>query len=151
MGVTDNITIVVIEVAEGEDAALQKILSSWAGRLKYDVLEFASLEALYAQSPQCMSFPDLTIRVNEQAVYRNGKPIHLGHYEFFTLCYLARRPGWVFSREQIYEAVWREPGEIRRAIVTNTISQIRHKIWPENPMGGYIQTVHNSGYKFEIS
>lgn len=97
-----------------------------------------------------LSFPGLSIRPKEQAVLRDGQPITLSHYEFFTLLYLAEHPGWVFSKQQIYEAVWKDPGESCGAAVTSVISQLRRKLWPEDTKGGYIRTVHNSGYKFEI-
>ncbi len=74
----------------------------------------------------------------------------LSHYEFFTLCFLAEHPGWIFTKEQIYEAVWSEPGDLCGAAVASVISQLRHNLWPENPLGGYIKTVHNSGYKCEF-
>ena len=41
-------------------------------------------------------------------VYRNGKEMQLNRHEFDTLVYLARHPGWVRSKEQIYDAVWTE-------------------------------------------
>jgi DNA-binding response OmpR family regulator len=102
------------------------------------------------QNSPTLSFPGLEIRLNEQIVFCDGVIIPLGHYEFFTLWYLARHPGWVFTREQIYEAVWREPGETGETVVTNVICQLRHKLWPENPKGGYIRTVRHSGYKFYV-
>lgn len=94
-------------------------------------------------------FPNLEICPKEHAVYRDGVPIALSHYEFFTLLYLAKHPRWIFTRNQIYEAVWKDPGEECGAAVSSVISQLRRKLWPENPKGGYIKTVHNSGYKFE--
>lgn len=97
-----------------------------------------------------LSFPGLSIRLKEQTVLRDGQSITLSHYEFFTLLYLAKHPGWVFSKRQIYEAVWKDPGESCSAAVTSVISQLRKKLWPEDTKGGYIRTVHNSGYKFEI-
>lgn len=53
-------------------------------------------------------YHDMEIHIREQIVYHNNVPIPLTHYEFQTLAYLAQHPGWVFSKEQIYEAVWKE-------------------------------------------
>jgi len=75
--------------------------------------------------------------------------VPLSHYEFFTLCFLAEHPGWVFTKEQIYKAVWNEPGDACGVAVASIICQVRRKLWSENPTGGYIRTVVNSGYKFE--
>jgi DNA-binding response OmpR family regulator len=149
--VTERITIIVIELTEQDDTTLQDVLKVLTGGVAYSVLKTPLSDISPNDPPQCLVFPDLEIRINEQMVYRNGKQILLSHYEFFTLSYLALHPGWVFTREQIYETIWHEPGEDGRAIVTNTISQLRHKLWPENPKGGYIRTVRNSGYKFDPS
>ena len=55
-------------------------------------------------------------------------------------------PGWIFTQEQIYEAVWHEFPEDCGAAVVNIISQLRRKMGPGNP----IRTVPHSGYKFEL-
>ena len=78
-------------------------------------------------------------------VVRDGKEVSLSRLEFATLFFLANHPGGVFSRAQIYEAVWKEPGEYCGAAVTNVISQIRRKIG-----SNYITTVIGSGYRFEM-
>lgn len=44
------------------------------------------------------------------------------YHEFFTLAYLAQRPGWIFSKEQIYEEVWKESVTNCGASVTNVVS-----------------------------
>ena len=54
---------------------------------------------------------DLKILLTEKLVYRNGKEILLNRHEFDTLVYLAKHPGWIRSKEQIYEAVWTEEVE----------------------------------------
>lgn len=95
-------------------------------------------------STDIIEFPGLVIRTKEQMVYRSCKVIPMTHYEFFTLLYLAQHPGWVFSKEQIHEAVWKECGDGGAAVV-NVISQIRRKIGDK-----YIKTVIGSGYKFEV-
>ena len=95
------------------------------------------------QSPSVLTFPSLKIHIHEQTVYHNDTLIPLTHREFFTLTYLASHPFWVFSKEQIYEAVWKEHGTKCGSAVTNVVSQIRRKIGD-----GYIETVVGSGYRF---
>lgn len=96
------------------------------------------------KSTKVLIFPELEIYLQEQAVYHNNTLIPMSHHEFFTLLYLAQHPNWVFSKEQIYEAVWKENPEHCGTAVTNVISQIRRKIGNK-----YIKTVVGSGYKFE--
>ena len=88
----------------------------------------------------------LELHLRKQTVKWQGQPLHLTHLEFFTLAYLARHPGWIFTQEQIYEAVWHEFPEDCGAAVVNIISQLRRKMGPGNP----IRTVPHSGYKFEL-
>ena len=98
-----------------------------------------------------LSFPDLEIRLKEQTVSCNGQLVTLTHHEFAVLAYLARHPDWVFSASQIYEAVWDRDGEHRGTAVASVIDQIRRKLTPDTPKGGYIRTVLGSGYKFNSS
>lgn len=102
-------------------------------------------------SDDTLPFPELEIRLKEQAVFCRGQLVTLTHHEFAVLAYLARHPGWVFSARQIYEAVWAADGEHCGTAVASIISQIRRKLTPDTPKGGYIRTVLGSGYKFNSS
>lgn len=91
---------------------------------------------------------DLHISLSEKKVYRNGKEILLNRHEFDILVYLASHPGWVRSKEQIYEAVWTEEVADYENSVMWCISQLRKKLG-NNPKGSpYIKTVWGVGYKF---
>ena len=78
---------------------------------------------------------------------RKMGPLYLTHLEFFTLAYLAQHPGWLFTQEQIYEAVWHEFPKGCGANVVNIISQFCRKMEPGNP----IRTAPYSSYKFELT
>ena len=82
-------------------------------------------------------------------VYRNGQEIPLNRHEFDTLVYLSRHPGWVRSKEQIYEAVWTEEVADYENAVMWCISQLRKKLEPDPDRLQYIHTVKGMGYKFE--
>lgn len=97
-----------------------------------------------------MTFPGLTISLNEQLVYRDNKPLILTSKEFCTLVFLAQHPKWVHTAEEIYEAVWREHGEQCSNAVSKIIGRLRRKLTPDTPYGGYIHTISGQGYKFEI-
>ena len=89
--------------------------------------------------------------IANEPVSCSGQLVTLTHHEFAVLAYLARHPGWVFSASQIYEAVWNVDGEHCGTAVASVISQIRRKLTPNMPKGGYIRTVLGSGYKFNSS
>ena len=68
-------------------------------------------------------------------------------YEFQPLDYLARQPGRVFTKEQIYQAVWNEEPLDADNAVYCAISSIRKKL-RKLTTKEYIQTVWGVGYKF---
>ena len=141
-----SMRILILEAGDTDESILQEIITLLSQRTDIQLSEL-SQEAEYNQ--KVLSFPGLEIHIMEQSVYRKGELIPMSYYEFSTLCYLARHPGWVFTKQQIYEAVWREPEGDCNTAITNVISQIRKKLDPYAPKNGYIKTIVNSGYKFE--
>ena len=77
-----------------------------------------------------------------------GESIELTNYEFGILYLLARHPGQVFSKEQIYNQVWKEPYYRAEDNVMSLIRRIRKKIEPNPSKPIYILTVWGIGYKF---
>ena len=69
-------------------------------------------------------------------------------YTHLILHLLARNPGRVFSKEQIYDIVWKESYSGDYNIIMSHIRNIREKIEdnPSKPI--YIQTVWGAGYRF---
>lgn len=95
-----------------------------------------------------LCFYDLTIKAIKHEVYIKDKLIHLNHLEFDVLYYLAIHHGQVLSKEQIYEAVWKQDYENSSQSVINIIYQLRKKIEPDPISPMYIKTVIGVGYKF---
>ena len=81
-------------------------------------------------------------------VVREDNEIELTYTEFEILLLLAQNIGRVFSKEQIYNRVWKEPYIGDHNIVMSHIRNIREKIEdnPSKPI--YIQTVWGVGYRF---
>ena len=84
-----------ILMIEAEDAILQEVVDFLSGKKQCRIVDLP----LVIDSSNVLTFPNLEIRINEQAVYHNGIPVPLTHYEFFTLLYLALHPFWVLSKE----------------------------------------------------
>lgn len=134
----------ILSVADHEEHILNKIIEAIANEPEFVPIALPPSNA-------SLSFPDLEIRLKEQTVSCRGQLVTLTHHEFAVLAYLARHPGWVFSASQIYEAVWNVDSEHCGTAVASIISQIRRKLTPDTPKGGYIRTVLGSGYKFNSS
>lgn len=93
-------------------------------------------------------FHGLYIDVHKRIVVREDNEIELTYTEFEILLLLAQNIGRVFSKEQIYHRVWKEPYYGDYNIVMSHIRNIREKIEdnPSKPI--YIQTVWGVGYRF---
>ena len=136
--------LLILSVPDHEEHIINKIMEIIA-----DEPELIHLAPSLPQS--ALSFPDLEIRLKEQTVSCSGQLVTLTYHEFAVLAYLARHPGWVFSAYQIYEAIWCKDGENCGTAVASVIGQIRRKLTPDTPKGGYIRTILGSGYKFSSS
>jgi DNA-binding response OmpR family regulator len=95
-----------------------------------------------------LHFEGLCIDKYKRNVVREENEIELTYTEFEILLLLANNPGRVFSKEQIYDTVWKEPYFGDYNIVMSHIRNIREKIEdnPSKPI--YIQTVWGVGYRF---
>ena len=79
---------------------------------------------------------------------KGNKEIEFTFTEFEILLLLAHNAGMVFSKEKIYNIVWKEPYFGDYNIVMSHIRNLRGKIEdnPSKPI--YIQTVWGVGYRF---
>ena len=68
--------------------------------------------------------------------------------EFDLLAYLAARPGRVFSRDQLMEAVWDTPFFTDTSTVTVHIRRLRGKLGDDPAEPRFIETVWGVGYRF---
>ena len=87
-----------------------------------------------------LNFKGLMIDEVQRVIIRENQEIELTYTEFEILKLFAKHPGIVFSKEQIYDIVWKEPYVGDYNIVMSHIRNIREKIEddPQNPV--YIQT-----------
>ena len=142
-----NMRILILEAAESDETILEDVFVLLSDRMSIQVVDLShDTKKCNSPEPQVLTFSDLEIHVREQAVYKAGVLIPMSHYEFFTLCYLAKHPGWVFSKQQIYEAVWQERYAVEDKTITVHISNIRAKLRPSGT-DSYIQTVWGIGFK----
>ena len=84
--------------------------------------------------------------LEEMTLTAAGQPVNLTAHEFKIVELLAGRPKRVFTKQQIYEAVWQEEYAVEDKTITVHISNIRAKLRPSGT-DGYIQTVWGIGFK----
>jgi len=78
----------------------------------------------------------------------DGESIDLTAGEFHILSFLARRPGWVFTRSQIIDAVKGSDYPVTDRSVDVQVVGLRKKL---KNAGRYIETVRGIGYRFKES
>ena len=132
--------LLILSITDGEEQLLDNLKDFLAEEPGIEIVEPPAAKHI-------LTFPGLELHLRKQTVKWWGRSLHLTHLEFFTLAYLARHPGWIFTQEQIYEAVWHEFPKGCGANVVNIISQFCRKMEPGNP----IRTAPYSSYKFELT
>ena len=132
--------IIVIRVSDSDGSIFNMIM---------DILGKNDVRVVDAV-PSMLSFGDIEIYLSSRCVLKAGKEVHLNYGEFSILCCMARSPGQVFSREQLYNAAWSENFEMGTNTVDNTIWRLRNKLEPDPKHPIYIKTVYRIGYKLDI-
>jgi two-component system phosphate regulon response regulator PhoB len=98
------------------------------------------------QEREVLSFPELEIHSGRHQVLVEDKSVDLTATEFNILKYLANRPGWVFTRLQIVEAIRGEDFAVTPRAIDFQIVGLRKKL---GPAAGRIETVRGVGYRFK--
>ena len=88
---------------------------------------------------------DLLINAEEYTVFKDDKEISLPRKEFELLYLLASKPGKVFKRIKIMEAVWGSDVIVGDRTIDVHIRKLREKIGND-----FLKTVKGVGYKFVI-
>lgn len=90
---------------------------------------------------------DIEIDVPQHIVTRDGEDLGLTPMEFDLLLEMARKPGQVFSREELLENVWGYSNSPDTRLVNVHVQRLRAKVEkdPENPR--LVLTVRGVGYK----
>ena len=99
-------------------------------------------------APDTLNYPGLEINLEHRRVFKNGQEVYMSRYEYGVVSLMARHPGKLFTKEQIFEAVWHKDSESYLRAVTSTIGRIRQKIEDDKDHPRYIKTVSNIGYQF---
>lgn len=89
---------------------------------------------------------DFTINASRHEVLVKDKPAALTATEFRILYFLARRSGWVFSRDQIIKAVKGDDYPVTDRSVDVQIAGLRKKL---GNAGNSIETVRGVGYRLK--
>ena len=95
---------------------------------------------------EAITIRELTIHLGRHEVLVDGESVSLSSTEFRVLYFLASKPGWVFSRQQILDGVHGDNYAITDRAVDVQVVGLRRKL---GSAGRYIETVRGVGYRFK--
>lgn len=99
-----------------------------------------------APAETSLRYREWVLNLEEMTLTAAGQPVSLTAHEFKIVELLAGRPKRVFTKQQIYEAIWREEYAVEDKTIAVHISNIRAKLRPSGT-DSYIQTVWGIGFK----
>lgn len=131
----------LIEFDDSEHEILNNVL---------DLLEVENMrqEPVRNAYQQVLSYKGIEIDCQYQRVVLENEEVKLTYSEFEILYLLAKTPGRVFTKGQIYSNVWGEPCIGDCSVIMSHIQNIRKKIEKKPGKPHYIQTVWGVGYRF---
>jgi len=113
------------------------------------LLERAAATAATVPQAHELRFDDLTIDVDGQQVYRDGRLVKLRPREYELLMALVRRAGQVISRDELLREVWEYPVNVATRTVDAHIVELRRQIERDPADPRHIITVPKAGYRFD--
>ena len=127
--------LLLLSLEEDEEVVLNAVMSALGSfENKTQLKEEIACEKL--------AFAGMEIYASKRLVYRGEKEVNITFTEFEILHLLARNPGRVFSKEQIYDIVWKESYSGDYNIIMSHIRNIREKIEdnPSKPIYIHVET-----------
>ena len=156
---TSNVPILMI-TARGED--FERIMGLEIGADDYIVKPFSPGEVMARikavmrriiredNQPQCLTYDNLTINLDDYTVSINGENILLTKKEIDLLWTLANHPQKAYTREELLNLLWGFDyfGDTRT--VDSHIKRLRGKLGKQIHPNWAIKTIWGVGYKFEV-
>ncbi|MBR3149167.1 MAG: response regulator transcription factor [Eubacterium sp.] len=90
----------------------------------------------------------LTVDIDARRVYVNGQEIVFTNKEFDLIACLAENPDRIFSKDELFEKIWKYDSMGETSTVTVHVNRIRDKISAIDSDFEYINTVWGRGYRF---
>lgn len=91
---------------------------------------------------------DIRLDLHSYEVFIGGRPVEMSPKEIKLLRFFMERPGRVFNRDQLLDAVWGDETFVEPRTVDVHISRLRSAIERDSDHPAHIITVRGLGYKF---
>jgi DNA-binding response OmpR family regulator len=112
------------------------------------LLRRASAPRYESRDEEALELDGLRIDPARRTVEVAGRPVQLTYVEFELLRTLAQRPGRVFSRQALLEALWGASDYREPRTIDVHVRHLREKLESDPREPRYILTVRGVGYRF---
>lgn len=102
-----------------------------------------------ATNPAAAATTGLLLDAEGYRAVLDGHDLELTAVEFNLLAYLAARPGRIYSRSQLMDAIYPDQRVVTDRTIDSHIKKLRKKIAGVSPDNELIRSVYGVGYKFE--
>lgn len=149
---------VIVATANGDDASIVKLLNGGAD--DYIVKPFspehfaARVEALLRRlghreraDDEVLTVGELRLDLARRTATMGGRVLDLTRLQFDLLTHLAKHAGRVVSRQDLYEAVWRQPYLGATQTIDVQVSWIRSKLGETASEPRYLHTIRGIGFR----
>ncbi|WCN36320.1 response regulator transcription factor [Aneurinibacillus uraniidurans] len=162
--VTREKSLVPILIMSAKDGDVDKALGLGFGADDYIAKPFSMIEllarvkaiirraTLYSRTdqkeePGILQINELTIDLYNFSVHKNGEELRLTSKEFHILRLFVTNPNRVFTRAQIYSAIWNDDYFGDENVINVHMRRLREKIEDDPSEPHYIKTLWGIGYK----
>ncbi|NLY97169.1 MAG: response regulator transcription factor [Clostridiaceae bacterium] len=104
-----------------------------------------------SKSDALITYGNLSVDKEKCCAYKDGNLLELGAKEYKLLLYFMEHPERVFTKRQLYQAVWDEDFYFDDNTIMVHISRIRNRIEDDPQKPKYLKTVRGIGYKLHYT
>lgn len=123
--------------------------SELVARVKAHLQRYERLVGSGIRENKVVETRGLRIDKTARRVFVNGEEKAFTTKEFDLLTYLAENPNRVFSKDELFRAIWDMDSVGDIATVTVHIKKVREKIETDTANPQYIETIWGVGYRFK--
>ena len=122
--------------------------SELTARVIAHISRYERLTSVKDEKSKVIQIDSLTIDTNSRRVFVNGEEIIFTNKEFDLITCLAENPDRIFSKDELFEKIWKYDSMGETSTVTVHVNRIREKIFAVDKEFQYINTVWGRGYRF---
>jgi len=124
--------------------------SELVARVTAHISRYERLVGSNEKKSKTVTVRNLVIDKDSRRVWVEGQEIAFTGKEFDLLLFMAENPNRVFSRDELFDKIWRMDSLGDISTVTVHIKKIREKIELDTSNPQYIETIWGIGYRFKV-